>query len=89
MKINENFILKKIAGSTVVIPVGEAANEIHGMITLNETAELIWEAIVGGCGYDEILSKLKNEYNADESVLKEDLDAFLNKMKEKHILLDD
>ena len=88
MKINENFILKKIAGSSVVIPVGDEANKIHGMITLNETAELIWESIAGGCGYDEILSKLKNEYNADESVLKEDLDVFLNKLKEKHILLD-
>lgn len=89
MKINENFILKTIAGASVVIPVGEAASEIRGMITLNETAELIWKELDAGSDYDGILAKLKSEYNAEESVLKEDLDAFLNKLKEKNILLDD
>lgn len=88
MKINENFILKNIAGTPVVIPVGEAAGEIRGMINLNETAEMIWKSVESGLGYDEILAEMKKEYNADENVLKEDLDAFLEKLREKNILID-
>ena len=87
MKLNENFILKNIAGSAVVVPVGDEAQRIRGMITLNESAEFIWKKLEAGLEYDEILSDLKTEYNAPESVLKEDLDSFINVLKDKNILV--
>ncbi len=87
MKLNDNFILKNIAGSSVVLPVGEEAVKIKGMITLNEVAEFIWKKIESGAEYEEILGSLINEYNAPEDVIKKDLDDFLNTLKEKNIIL--
>ena len=43
MKIKENFILRKIAGDDVVVPIGENIADFNGAITLNETAALLWK----------------------------------------------
>ncbi len=86
MKLNENYILKTVAGMPVVVPVGDAVNNIHGMITLNGPAEIIWKALENGEGYDEIVKKIKSEYDAPEDVIKADLDAFIEKLKNYNIL---
>ena len=86
MKLNENYILKTVAGMPVVVPVGDAVNNIRGMITLNGPAEVIWKALEEGKGYDEIVEKIKSEYDAPEDVIKADTDAFLEKLKNYKIL---
>ena len=86
MKINENFVLKSIAGEAVVMPVGDAVNKVNGMIKLNPTAEVIWKALENGKGYDEIVAEIKSEFDAPEDVIKKDLDAFLEKLKNYKIL---
>lgn len=86
MKLNENYILKTVAGMPVVVPVGDAVNNIRGMITLNGPAEVIWKALEEGKGYDEIIDKIKSEYDAPEDVIKADTDAFLEKLKNYKIL---
>lgn len=86
MKLNENYILKTVAGMPVVVPVGDAVNNIHGMITLNGPAEIIWKALEAGKQYDEIIAEIKSEYDAPEEVIKKDLDAFLEKLRNHNIL---
>ncbi len=86
MKLNENYILKTVAGMPVVVPVGEAVRNIHGMITLNGPAEIIWKALEEGKGYEEIVALIKSEFDAPEDVIKSDLDAFLEKLKNYKIL---
>ena len=81
MKINENYILKTIAGSPVVVPVGDAVSNINGMITLNGPGEAIWKALEDGKDFDGVLATLKAEYDAPEELLKKDLTAFLEKMR--------
>ena len=86
MKLNENYILKTVAGIPVVVPVGEAVNNIRGMITLNGPAEVIWKCLEKGNNIEEILQQLKSKYDAPEEILKEDLDAFVNKLKDLGIV---
>ena len=80
MKLNENYILKTIAGSPVVVPVGDAVDNIKGMITLNGPAETIWKCLESGMEFEEILSTLKAKYDAPEVLLKNDLTAFVEKL---------
>lgn len=86
MKLNDNFILKTIAGSPVVVPVGEDAARIKGMITLNGPAEVIWKCLEEGKEFDDILVTLKSRYDAPEELLKTDLTNFIEKMKDLNIL---
>jgi hypothetical protein len=56
------------------------------MITLNGPAEIIWKALEAGKQYDEIIAEIKSEYDAPEEVIKKDLDAFLEKLRNHNIL---
>ena len=87
MKLNENFVLKTVAGSTVVMPVGEAVSKINGMIKLNASAKFIWELLEAGKSTEEIFVEMKNNFSdADDENLKADLNNFLNILIEKGIL---
>lgn len=86
MKLNENYILKTIAGSPVVVPVGDAVDNIKGMITLNGPAEAIWKCLENGNDFDEVLDTLKKKYDAPEELLKSDLMAFIEKLKKLNII---
>ena len=44
MKIKDGFAKRNIAGSDIVVPIGENAKEFNGMITLNETGGFLWDA---------------------------------------------
>ena len=41
MKLNENFTLKNVAGSWVVLPVNQATLDFNGMLALNESGVLL------------------------------------------------
>ena len=45
MKKSDSFILKEVAGNTVLVPFGEKAVSFDGIITLNDSAKFIWENI--------------------------------------------
>lgn len=87
MKLNENYILKTVAGSPVVVPVGEAIKKIHGMITLNGVAEIIWKSLEKGMDFEQIVDVVKSEYDdVSEDTIKADTEAFLKKLEEYGIL---
>ena len=45
MKIKSGFAKRNIAGSEIVVPVGENASRFNGMITLNETGSFFWDCL--------------------------------------------
>ena len=48
MKIKDSFLLREVAGETVVIPAGETQN-LNFMITLNGTGAFLWKNLLEDC----------------------------------------
>lgn len=88
MKANDNFVLRSIAGENLLIPVGDAAVEVRGMITLNAPAVLIWENLQKGAEYDALLAALLDAFEVDEATAKRDLDELLDNMKKIGVITD-
>ncbi len=89
MKLSENFVLKNIAGENVVMPVGEAVGKINGMIKLNPSAKIIWDALQDNKDFDGILEEMKKNFTGvDDVTLRDDINYFLNKLREHEILVD-
>ena len=87
MKINENFVLKTVAGEAVVMPVGEAVNKVNGMIKLNPTAEVMWKALEAETDFESAVAEVKaNCIGVDEETIKEDLTVFIEKLRKLGIL---
>ena len=49
MRTNDRFILRSIAGENLLIPTGEAALEIKGLISLNESSALLFRRLHQAC----------------------------------------
>ena len=86
MKIKYGFVLREVAGSYVVIPVGENAADFNGVISLNEVGAFLWGKLVEDIDESALLAALLAEYEVDEDTAKTDIAAFLSKVKEHGML---
>ena len=81
MKINENFVLREVAGSWVVIPIGEKSVDFNGMMNLNESGVLLWRELENGAEKEDLVSVLTTEYDVSAEEAGEDIDAFVEILK--------
>lgn len=86
MKIKDGFAMRNIAGSNIVVPVGKTSKEFNGMITLNATGGFLWEVFSKGATKDEALKKLTDEYDVSEERASEDIDKFIELLKENNLV---
>lgn len=82
----EDFLLRKVAGDHVVVPVGEAGKVFHGMIRLNDTGAFLWEQCRKETTKEQVLQAMAEKYEVDESVAADDLDRFLQQLRNAEIL---
>lgn len=85
MKLKKGFVLKELAGECVVVPADAALN-LDGMITLNDTAKTIWLALEKGADWDEIVAALTEAYDVTEAAARSAAEAFVAKLKELDFL---
>ena len=60
---NPNYLLRDVAGSTVLVPVGEASQEFPGMITVNGTSAYLWEQLATQQTKEDLVSSLLSRYD--------------------------
>ena len=81
MKVKDNFILRRIAGESLLIPAGEAALSVKGLIALSESGCLLYERLRRECSRQDLIDLLTGEYEVTEQTVGADVDAFLEKMR--------
>ncbi|MBQ9485871.1 MAG: PqqD family protein [Clostridia bacterium] len=86
MKIKDGFVLREVAGSYLVVAVGEAAKNFKGMINLNETGAFLWRLAEKGATKQEMLAELLKEYDVDENTAANDIDVFMQKLIEAELV---
>ena len=77
MKTNKDYVLRKIADEIMLVPTGEAAQHINGLIRLTSTAAFIYSQVDACETLEEIVSKVVEEYDVDEETAKKDLFGML------------
>lgn len=80
MKTNPDYILREIAGETILVPSGEASKEINGLINLNPTAAFIWKNINIVSSTNELIEKLLEEFEIDEETAAQDVHGLLKEL---------
>lgn len=77
MRIKKDFILRQVAGTYMVVPVGGAASLFRGMIKLNDSGALLWKKLETGADEKELVAVLTDRYDIDEATAGKDVSAFL------------
>lgn len=81
MKRRPDYILREVADTTVIIPVGKAAVEFPGMISVNEMGKQIWELLREERTEDEIVAWICARYETDLQQARADTAAFLRRLE--------
>jgi len=80
MKIVKEFILRNIAGETVLVPTGATSQEFNGLITMTDTAKFIWEHLEKAESFKELVGMMVEEYEVEEPIAKADAHQFISEL---------
>ena len=86
MKINLDCVLREIAGDILLVPAGKTALDLNGMLTLNEVGAEIWKMLPEVENEEEIVERLLRDYDAEPAQVREDVSAFLDRLRGLGIL---
>ena len=86
MKIKDQYILKKIAGKNIVVPIKEEAVNFNGIITLNETSTFLFEKLKNEITIDELVSLMVNRYDVEEKIARKDIIEFIDILTKKGLI---
>ncbi len=82
MKLKENFMLRQVAGSYVVVAVGDACVDFDGMLTLNESGALLWRTLEQGADRDGLTAALTAEYDVEPTQAQADVEEFISSLRD-------
>ncbi len=85
-RVKEGFIVRKIGEYVMAVPVGAQTSEMHGMIALSESGELLWNALEKGATIEELTEILTKNYEVEVAVATEDVKKFIDSLKEQGAL---
>lgn len=86
MKIKEDFILRKVADSYIVVPVGSMTLNFNGIINLNETGAFLFEKLQQGADREELINAMLEEYDVAPDRAANDVDIFIQKVRDADVL---
>lgn len=81
MKINKNFVLRQVVDTWVVLPLADKTVNFNGMLTLNESGVLLWNALENGADMTQLINVLMAEYAVSAAVAEADAEAFIGKLR--------
>ncbi len=79
MQLKEGFVLRQVAGETIVLPAGDL--NINAMITLNDTGAFLWKLLEQETTPEALTEALLGEYDVDRETAELCVSRFVEKLQ--------
>ena len=86
MRTSKQFVLREIAGDTLLIPVGETSSVPQGMILLNAISLLIYQGIDAGKDLHAIVDDVLHRYDVEKEQALSDAKEAISQMESLGII---
>lgn len=86
MELKKKLMKREIAGDTFLVPLGRTVYDSNGLFFLTEVGAFIWDLLPQAQSEEDILSAILKEYDVEESVVRQDVRSFLEKLKSMEII---
>ena len=83
---NPNYVLREIAGESVLVSMGDGIADFCGIITLNHSAKILWETMKTGATKEKLVESLKNYFKISDAKATEDVERSLKLLEEKGLV---
>ena len=81
VRVKENYILRQVADTWVVFPLGKANLDFNGMLQLNESGAFLWHHMEKGVTQEELADLLIMEYDISKDEALADIDSFVDSLR--------
>ena len=87
MKIKKGFELRTVCKENIIVAFGEENIEFSKVISLNESAALMWRAVLGkDFSAEDMADALMQEYEVDRETALKDAQAMLQQWLEVGVI---
>ncbi len=86
MKTKYTFEIMEIDDQIMAVPIGEKADELHGILKLNQSAAAILELLKEETSEEEIVQKLLEKYESSEEDMRSYVKGYLAELEEAGLL---
>lgn len=86
MRIKGEYVLREIGGDHILIPIGNTAMEMNGLITMDEVGIEIWKGIENQLSEGEILQDILDKYEVEAEEAERDMKDFIKKLKDADLV---
>lgn len=80
MKLKYEWVVTEMGDEQVAVPVGDRADEFHGMIRLNGSAAEIFQLLLQDTTVENMLDELQKKYDSTREELMEMVLPFIVKL---------
>ena len=81
MQVSKDYLLRTIAGETILIPSGAAAQKFNGLVTVNSLGAFIWDVLQSPTDLDGLVGRITEEYEVDAATARADAEEFLEELR--------
>lgn len=86
MTVNKDFVVRTVAGDTMLIPIGKNVLKYNGIFTLSESGAMIYRLLCEDKNKEEIIDALVKNFGEDEATIKSDYNEFIQQLKDAEII---
>lgn len=86
MEIKKNMVKRTVVDEVILVPIENTSLALKGLITLNETAELLWDALPAAKDAGELADSLCAEYEVTREQALADVEEFLATLRKYSII---
>ncbi len=77
---NEDFVARKIAGETVLVPIRQQLGDLESIYTLNEVATFIWERLTEEPTVAGLAAATEETFAEEPAIIRRDLEELLEQL---------
>lgn len=81
-----NYILRNIAGESILVSVGAGVADFCGIVKLNASAKVIWESLKNGATKNELVQSLIETFGIEREKAEADVEKSLELLNDREMI---
>ena len=81
MKLSDEFILRRVVDTAVLMPYGKKLVDLNGMLSLNSAGAFLAEQLRDETTFDELVRRVVEKFDVEKETAKRDVAIFLEQLK--------
>ena len=81
MKLDKNFVLRRVVDNAVLVPFGQKMIDFNGMISLNKVGAFLAEKLQEETTLESLVAAVVEKYDVDAETAAADVSRFLDDLR--------